>query len=1036
MPTARMSWTPATLVCGLLCFLCCMSQASAADKPAVPQWLGSSPVDAKENHEPYALRKQFELSETDLKRLVSAECEIWTDHAGVWVEVISGKQIARTIAWLPAYQSHEPLDLLPLLKAGKNEVRLLVDPVPGPTAVAAAIRLVIQGEIVLGHGGPIQQPSIQRVFATDRSWQLAPLKSLGPQGQARLAGDTWRAPTIRGSLAAEDFYRATHGIEIKQLDDYNQWKQALQGSEGPDPAGFQIAAGFEITEAQAAGEEDGSWISLTVDPQGRLLVGREDQGILRFTLVDGKVTRREPVNETLRECRGLAFVGKDLYVHANEAKGLFRLRDTTGDDQFDEVTQILEFPGSTGHGRNDLAVDPQGRLHGIYGDSVETPTVERNHTSPLREYRPEVAAQQGFVLRIHPDAATAPAKAELMVTGLRNPYGLAFNRAGDMFTYDADAEFDMGSPWYRPTRVHHLLPGGDYGWRRVTGRWPPYVPDHPLSAPPTRDIGKGSPTSVKFGDRNNFPAPYQDALYVLDWAYGRVLAVHCLPYGGSYRLEPETFLKGRPLNVTDLEFGPDGAMYIATGGRKTHSALYRVTAKKPDSERQTATATEMAQRKAREEYAATQHELRRKLESFHRVDSQAIDQAWIHLSSADPAIRYAARVAVEHQPMGDWKALALSEQDPGVRRVALMALAQAADRELAQEIFAKVLTENLSELPPEQLASALHTLEVCLDRAEQAKEEEPLPAEFSAATAELEPLFPHPVDSINRQVVNLLARFDSPVLVPRVMQQLATTTRQKQRMHYFFVLRNVRSGWTPRLREDYLTMLGEMNNYIGGEGMPGFVEQLRENALGRLPAEAWPDWMQRWNVTGGDVELDVKRPLVKEWDLADLSSELGQVSTGRNFAQGEEMFAAAQCIRCHRLSGKGGVVGPDLTSAGSRYTPRNLLESVLKPSLVVADNYRTDLLVTEDGRVLTGRIVPSTDYRSSLIRLAPNPLKPSVVEEVPKDKILEHHKSTVSIMPEKLLDTLTSEQILDLLAYVLTAGDASHPCFEKTAEKK
>ena len=160
---------------------------------------------------------------------------------------------------------------------------------------------------------------------------------------------------------------------------------------------------------------------------------------------------------------------------------------------------------------------------------------------------------------------------EVFCSGLRNPFGLAVNPEGDWFTYDADAEFDMGTPWYRPTRVVQLLSGADYGWRAVTGKWPPYFIDHPDNAMPTLDIGKGSPTSVLFATDAKFPEPYRRSLLILDWTYGRILAVHMSPRGAGYRASAETFLQGRPLNVTDLAIGPDGALYIVTGGRKTQS---------------------------------------------------------------------------------------------------------------------------------------------------------------------------------------------------------------------------------------------------------------------------------------------------------------------------------------------------------------------------------------------------------------------------------------------------------------------------------
>lgn len=68
----------------------------------------------------------------------------------------------------------------------------------------------------------------------------------------------------------------------------------------------------------------------------------------------------------------------------------------------------------------------------------------------------------------------------------------------------------------------------------MTGSWPPYFPDHADNGPPTLDIGKGSPTAVKFGTASRFPPDFQKALFVLDWAYGRIVAVHMAPRGASY----------------------------------------------------------------------------------------------------------------------------------------------------------------------------------------------------------------------------------------------------------------------------------------------------------------------------------------------------------------------------------------------------------------------------------------------------------------------------------------------------------------------
>ena len=70
--------------------------------------------------------------------------------------------------------------------------------------------------------------------------------------------------------------------------------------------------------------------------------------------------------------------------------------------------------------------------------------------------------------------------------GVRNPYDIAFGPDGELFTYDADMEMDIGTPWYRPTRVCYLASGGDYGWRTGSGKWPKYYAD---SLPPAVEIG-------------------------------------------------------------------------------------------------------------------------------------------------------------------------------------------------------------------------------------------------------------------------------------------------------------------------------------------------------------------------------------------------------------------------------------------------------------------------------------------------------------------------------------------------------------------
>ena len=348
-------------------------------------------------------------------------------------------------------------------------------------------------------------------------------------------------------------------------------------------------------------------------------------------------------------------------------------------------------------------------IYSIHGDAVQVPTQDVfDRTSPFREARRGQRTTEGCLIRTDRDGT----RWELVASGLRNPYGVDFNAQGEAFTYDADAEHDMGAPWYRPTRIVHLVSGADFGWRGRTGDWPPYDPDHADNALPVVDIGKGSPTAVKSGRTSGFPAPYRDAIFALDWTYGRILACHLQPRGAGYVCRAETFLMGRPFNVTDLTFGSDGAMYVVTGGRKTQSALYRIRYVAVDAQ----VAAERSPPTARDRFSRKQRELRQHLAMFHgRQDAAAVRTAWPHLASPDPTIRHAARVAIEHQPVATWKERALGEQRPNIAVTALLALARSGKGAPVRAILRRLNELPIDALSTYQKLSLLHSYSICLE---------------------------------------------------------------------------------------------------------------------------------------------------------------------------------------------------------------------------------------------------------------------------------------------------------------------------------
>src|ERR1041385_4746435 len=171
-------------------------------------------------------------------------------------------------------------------------------------------------------------------------------------------------------------------------EDYNQWKQALNTNAATASEFITSRPGFAVELLRSAQPGEGSWVAMTFDPRGRIVIAREDRGLLRLTLPTQAVPvfRLETINTNLLECRGLLFAYDALYANANNSRGLYRLRDTRGSDQFDEVTLLKSTPGGVGHGRNQLTLGPDGMIYSIHGDDVRLPPDGVAANSPLRHY--------------------------------------------------------------------------------------------------------------------------------------------------------------------------------------------------------------------------------------------------------------------------------------------------------------------------------------------------------------------------------------------------------------------------------------------------------------------------------------------------------------------------------------------------------------------------------------------------------------------------------------------------------------------------
>lgn len=901
----------------------------------------------------------------------------------------SDLQISLDESRLGEIESYAPLfqlDVTDRLRTGDHRLEVRGTSVPGPAA------FFLQLDLTFVDGS-------RRSIGTDTTWRAA-------TGEA---GD--RSPAVSfGAVSSRLLIPREWQVGISALDNYEQWRQAQGTKAGGNPASFLISPGFEIQLVRSAQEGEDSWVSLAFDPQGRAIIAREKVGLLRMSLsVDGtQVTQVETINNTLQECRGLLFVGNDLFADANNSKGLYRLPGNAA-GQFGEPQLLYASAGGVGHGRNDLALGPDQQIYIIHGDSVTLPSDAVDHTSPFREARKGRQTSEGHLLRIDPNGG----KVHVLASGLRNPFGIDFNSEGDIFTYDADAEHDMGAPWYRPTRVSHLVTGGDFGWRGVTGSWPPYYPDHPDDAIPNLDIGKGSPTAVKFGTRSHFPDKFKKALFILDWAYGRIIAVHLTPRGSSYLMTAETFLKGRPLNVTDLDFGQDGSMYFVTGGRGTQSGLYRVRyVAKPQS------SDPMTQQEADGiEFARQSRDRRRRLEALLHgtVEEPTLAEVWNQLGDDDPWIRHAARNVVERQPFDRWQDKALTEPRLTIGLNALLALARANHPDLRDRILNRLNNLDWEAGPESERLVATYVYQLCLPA------DSKLPEALSQSVqAKLLHAFPDRSQAVNQQLSGLVAKFDSPQGNARTIELLRHSTQQAESMHYLFTLRNAKAAWTLEQRNLYFEALNNAQSYQGGAGMPDFLKKIRQEAVATLTD---PEKKLLGKLIEGppdEVVADAAsaRPFVRKWTLEELIESLGEVGQQRDLERGQAMFTAAGCIKCHRLRGHGRLIGPDLTSAPSRFSRRDILESIISPSKVIPETYRSLQIVTTDGKTYVGRVALGGDFRSETLHLATDPQNPYKTIAIPKKNIEVEQPSPISLMPEGTLNSLTKEEILDLLAFI------------------
>jgi hypothetical protein len=950
-----------------------IAQAQMANQPPMPQWIGVS-TEAETG-----IETRFESQGRLLKAILLLACGTDTEVS------LNGRVVKQVVATKD--QPAVSLDLTALITPGSNVLRLkAIKP-----RVAALLEL--NGDL-----------AAVRWIPTDATWT-------SPDGKVL-------------SLGAADAEATTNPFDLKKtFDAYNSWQLAKPGaqSQATDPKELTLPPGFKAELVRSAQPGEDSWVAMAFDSQGRLTLSKEKKGLLCFDPKSGSMTE---IESSLLECRGLVYAHGVLYANANNSKGLYRLIDADADGVFEQKEELMHSEGGVGHGRNHIKLGPDGRIWVAHGNNVLLPS-PLAEDSPLRNYANDqvlpnpwdgsmfdgtVELPAGHVVAYDPKAS----RIELVAGGLRNPLDIAFNREGELFTFDADMERDVGTSWYMPTRVLHVVPGADFGWRRGTGRFPSWYVD---TLPSVVDIGLSSPTGICFGYGAKFPKKYEDALFILDWSYGRIIAVHMRAKGASYTGTQETFVSGRPLNVTDACVGPDGALWFVTGGRGTQSGVYRVTWTVEFGQEGQDEGQEVKELRA----------LRRELETMWPKDEKEVFNAITHLEHADQHIRHAARLALERVPTKLWKDQITAASPLWQRILGQLVGVRVDHRWGTRDLYDLWGSSAWKAMDDEQRLGSLRTLSITLARLGDPTADEQL-----RMLAWLEPLYPAATREMNQELCRLLIRLGSKQVLAKTLPMLRDATASEDLIFYPMHLRYLKEGWSLESKRIVFEALNRAEKHNGASTYFKSISDTRSELAAALSTEEMSKLAEVVHPPKPAALSPHAMPghTFRVWKLEDLEPRLAEVGKGRSFEKGKAAAIASQCVFCHTMSTDrslpAGLFGPELVQVSARFGRRDLLDHILNPSKIVDEKFRFVTIKRADGSTVMGNLESEDDER---VVLKPNPLSPETVE-VGKSLIKERSVSETSPMPVGLLNALKAEQILDLLAFIEAGGDAKKPNFQ------
>lgn len=968
--------------------------AWAAPEEVIPQWIWGGGED-RAGDQVY-FRRSFELAGGVESAVLTMTCD------NSFRLYVNGKKVAQGADW----SNPQSVGIRPHLRKGTNVLAVVGKNDGGVAGLCARLELKTGGK--------------DEVRGTDGVWKWSREEQKGWNG-LDFDDAGWAKVVVRGPMGMDPWgalFGVTGGGKDQRAEDVTDR--------------FLVAEGFKLEKLYEVPKEQGSWVALANLDDGRLVACDQYGGLFRITV--GETLQVEPWDLPIGGAHGLLWFEGALYVSVNETpgdksknreRGVYRITDSNGDGDLDKVSMVKAIKGGGEHGLHSLVPSPDGKwIYFIAGNHTTVPEVDHSWVPPLwkedhllprnpdgRGHARDRMAPGGFICRFKPDGSGW----EMISSGYRNPFDMAFNSDGELFAYDADMEWDFGMPWYRPTRLCHVVPGSEFGWRNGTGKWPSYYED---SLPAVVDLGPGSPTGVVSGKGAKFPAKYQRAIYLLDWTYATIYAIHLERDGASYTARKEDFVAGAGLPLTDALIGTDGALYFATGGRRTAGAFWRVSYVGEES-----TAPVPYTAKSQEIVELGRKKARQQLASKSRHE------------------RAIARTELEREGPGVFRKVLSSGGDSQGLITAAVGLArtgQAADRGV---ILGAMNGLDWRALPRDQQLGALRAYALSFSRLGS-----PTPGERTAVLAQINAFFPAQDDALNAELCRVLCYLQAPEVVERTLKLMAVSEHNEmpdwaelasrnagyggdvlsmlhnmpaaRNIHYAYCLRVVNGPWTEGQRRQLFEWFAASSGKSGGKSYALFIKQMEKDVLATA-TDAERTMVAGWNLgTASDPFKDLPQAEGpgRNWTVEEVTALAGSDLSQADRAHGKKMFQAALCAACHRVDGEGGAAGPDLSAVAGRFAPQDLADALIDPSKAVSDQYNFELITRKDGSVVLGKVL---DEKDDALIVAVNPFDFEETTEVHRSDLKSIEPSTVSPMPPGLINRFNETELRDLLAYLL-----------------